>query len=717
VNFRVIRLAPQLITLSVAVVLCGLDWWMNESDGLAFVRRFELATYDWRLRQISPTLAAPPACIVYVDEASHSTLIKLSGVSGWPPPRWLHSEVLHELTDQGVRSVGYDFFFLKLRPEDPVPDSIAANETVALPGTSVSDTSFAQAIRRHGKVVLGAPIDPSRSRNGLLMPAKLFASAASATGHARGHADEDGVLRRVSPFVDDPAHGRIWQLGLQTAALAMDLDLDRAEITPWEIIAPARNGGAHRIALDGKGKLMVPWRPVDASSQTWCQSIDSVLRAASRRDKGGEPGSFWKGRIAIIGSFGKIPPLADRGPSPLDTLTPYCMTHWHIANALQQGTGIHRPAPALRMAITLALMLLVSLLSWKLRAVWAALASLLVATGYLWLSVRVLDQHGLWLPLAMPLLGATTMTHLTMVFFRVVIEKGHKRRLRGIFQKLVSPRLLDMILDQPQISWAPRQKVLTVFFADIRGFTSLTDDSRLDRVGLSPEEAGDDPVRAHAIRDQHALQTVNLYLALVVDTIKKHGATLDKYMGDCVMAFWGAPLDDPQHASRAVRAAIEAQQLIDQLNQSRARENQRLEQENVRRLATGQPPLPVHALLTLGTGINTGMMTAGFMGSEAHLSNYTVFGREVNLAARLESLSGSGRILISQATLETIRQEDPMLASNIRFFGEHQVKGIQQPVAVYEVPWSQPEVFCNESRQTPLGASDQDAESPSNPQS
>jgi adenylate cyclase len=251
-----------------------------------------------------------------------------------------------------------------------------------------------------------------------------------------------------------------------------------------------------------------------------------------------------------------------------------------------------------------------------------------------------------------------------------------------------------MILDQPQISWAQQQKIMTVFFADIRGFTALTDDSRLKRIGLAPGESAD-LAHLHALRDQHALETVNLYLALVVDTIKQHGATLDKYMGDCVMAFWGAPLDDRHHAAKAVRAAVEVQRRLHALNQERQAGNVRIAEENRVREAAGNVPRPLNALLTLGTGINTGLMTAGFMGSQAHLSNYTVFGREVNLAARLESLSGSSRILITEATLEAIVADDSPLAAMTRTIGAHQVKGIQEPVPVYEVLWQETEKNSN----------------------
>jgi len=165
---------------------------------------------------------------------------------------------------------------------------------------------------------------------------------------------------------------------------------------------------------------------------------------------------------------------------------------------------------------------------------------------------------------------------------------------------------------------------------------------------------------------------------------------LDKFIGDCVMAFWGAPTAQPTHALACVRAAIEAQRAIEALNQARSAENKSREVENQARVAAGLDPKPLLPLLLLGTGINTGMATAGLMGSAEKMKNYTVFGREVNLASRLEGLSGRGRIFISQTTHEHLLRDDPQLAAACVPLEELQkIKGFQHAVKVYEVPWRQ----------------------------
>jgi adenylate cyclase len=184
---------------------------------------------------------------------------------------------------------------------------------------------------------------------------------------------------------------------------------------------------------------------------------------------------------------------------------------------------------------------------------------------------------------------------------------------------------------------------------------------------------------------------VNLYLSVVADAVKKNAGTLDKYIGDCVMAFWGAPTPNEKHALACVRAAIDTQRAVHELNQKRLAEAPVREAENRVRISAGLPPLPPLTALQLGTGINTGLVTVGLMGSDAHILNYTVFGREVNVASRLENFSGSGRIIINDTTYKCLRRDDPALAATCLEMFPVTIKGIRTAVRVYEVPWQVPE--------------------------
>jgi adenylate cyclase len=230
---------------------------------------------------------------------------------------------------------------------------------------------------------------------------------------------------------------------------------------------------------------------------------------------------------------------------------------------------------------------------------------------------------------------------------------------------------------------------VTVFFADVRGFTTLTDEMQ-QQVADFVREHQIAPDAAEKCFDESAretLETVNSYLAAVADSVKKHGGTLDKYIGDCVMAFWNAPVANEKHALACVRAAVEAQQAIHELNQKRLAQNTSREIENRARLSAGLPPKPPLRALQLGTGVNTGLVTVGLMGSDAHILNYTIFGREVNLASRLEGVSGSGRIIISDTTYNHLLRDDPALASTCMEMFPVTVKGIKAAVRIYEVPW------------------------------
>jgi class 3 adenylate cyclase len=173
------------------------------------------------------------------------------------------------------------------------------------------------------------------------------------------------------------------------------------------------------------------------------------------------------------------------------------------------------------------------------------------------------------------------------------------------------------------------------------------------------------------------------------------------------MAFWGAPTSYPGHAVACVRAAIEAQRAIAELNEERLKLNDRRERENSTRMVEGLAPLPMLPILVLGTGINTGLATAGLMGSmgsgQAEQLNYTVFGREVNLASRLEGASGRGRIFISETTFEHVRRDDPDLAARCAESPERlRLKGFSAAVKVYEVPWGRAEKAVDERRVPPI---------------
>jgi adenylate cyclase len=337
----------------------------------------------------------------------------------------------------------------------------------------------------------------------------------------------------------------------------------------------------------------------------------------------------------------------------------------------------------------MALGILSAFLTWRLRVLVAAIGIFGLSLAYIAFTTGMYINYRYWIPMVMPVFGGLILPHFSLVTYRVIFEQKEQRRVRGIFSKIVSPDVVQELLSVEKLALGGVRRNITVFFADIRGFTEFTDSTQqlaeeyIARSNLSEPEA-----RAYFDRiAAEQLSTVNLYLATIADTIKAHLGTLDKYMGDCVMAFWGAPVRNEKHALCCVRAAIDCQRALYRLNQDRFAENENRIKENSLRTAAGEPPQPLLPLLSLGTGINTGYATIGLMGSDATILNYTVFGREVNLASRLEGASGRGRILISEATFLDLKRDDPVLAELCVAQAPITPKGFRHAVRVYEVPW------------------------------
>jgi adenylate cyclase len=380
--------------------------------------------------------------------------------------------------------------------------------------------------------------------------------------------------------------------------------------------------------------------------------------------------------------------LSDRGATPLEKDTYLTINHCNVAHSVLTGRFIQPCSTWAALAIIAGLGAGGALLTLRLRILSALVVVALLAALYAAIGFDAFSRHRYWLPMVTPV-GCLVLTHFALVSYQAFFEQSEKRRIKQVFARIVSPNVVQELLKAEALSLVGARHPVTVMFADVRGFTEMTD---LLQMGVEEHVRGHQLSKAQAqayseARAQEVLATVNRYLGTIADVVKNREGTLDKYIGDCVMAFWGAPTPNEQHAVACVRAAIEAQRAIHALNDERAAENQQRDQENLLRLARGQEPLPLFPLLELGTGINTGVVTVGLMGSEAHIQNYTVFGREVNLAARLEPISGRGRIVIGEATYQELLRQDPMLAATCMPLGPTRLKGFKDAIQIYEVPW------------------------------
>ncbi|MGD0251208.1 MAG: adenylate/guanylate cyclase domain-containing protein [Verrucomicrobiota bacterium] len=497
---------------------------------------------------------------------------------------------------------------------------------------------------------------------------------------------------KAKAFTDE----RVWHMGIALAAQELKLDLDHADVDlpRGKIILRGPNGIERILPVDANGYFYIDWRLTPNDPRLLGAPIESLLRQDKLRLSGetNDLHDYFRGKLVVFGSAAQGNDLTDRGATPLERDTLLVSKYWNVANSVITGQFVRRASLPVEITLIVLLGALTAFLTWQLRAVSASAAVLLLLLAYVGAGFFAFIQFRYWLPFVFPMAGAMLVEHVSLVTYRVVFEQREQRRVKSVFSKIVSPDVMNELLNAEKLSLGGARRELTVFFADVRGFTTLTDEMQ-ERVAEFVRERQLDLDTAEACFDEFAgetLNTVNLYLSVVADAVKKHGGTLDKYIGDCVMAFWGAPTPNEKHALACVRAAVDAQRAIHELNHKRLAENASREVENRARLSAGLPPRPPLRALQFGTGINTGLVTVGLMGSEAHQYNYTVFGREVNLAARLENVSGSGRIIISDTTYNHLLRGDPALAGTCIEMFPVTVKGIRNAVRIYEVPWQTP---------------------------
>jgi adenylate cyclase len=282
----------------------------------------------------------------------------------------------------------------------------------------------------------------------------------------------------------------------------------------------------------------------------------------------------------------------------------------------------------------------------------AAAGTLLAVSGWTWFALSSF-KGGLWLNLTQPLIamGTALFAGTTYQYF---VEGREKRMVKALFGRYVSRDVYKQLIEHPELAeLGGRRREMTVLFSDIRGFTAVT-------------EKGD---------PEALVAQLNEYFSKMVEVVFRHHGTVDKFVGDMVMALFGAPVDDSDHAEHAVKAAVDMVHELGELNRKWAREGR--------------------AQLDIGVGVNSGDMIAGNIGSSSIMS-YTVIGDNVNLGSRLESLNKDfrTRIIISDATRARLSS-----SYNLRPLGDVTVKGKSRPVAVYEVVVPSPVAQATEGPQ------------------
>jgi adenylate cyclase len=638
---------------------------------------------DTRLRATMPRTLEPRVVIVDIDERS------LAELGRWPWGRHhLARLVDHLFEEQGVALLGIDLVFaepdessgliqLQRLAQGPLsghPQFVRQVEAMA-PGLD-HDAQLARAIEGRAVVLgyyftsdrqghtngalphpvmqtkdLGDRRERSQEWSGYGANIEMLARAAPRAGFLNAAPDSDGIVRAL------PLLARHQQGYHESLALAMFRALTgQPRVEPGfpserlagksydalESVVLRHGTSSVRIPVDDRLAVLVPFRGPGGPQGGSFQYVSAADVLA-----GGLPAGSLSGKIVLLGTTS--PGLQDVRATPVGEAYPGVETHASLLAGLLDGHIYTRPDYAMGYELVMLVLvgLALALLLPRLKAARALAASALVVFLAIGLNTGLYLWQGLVLPLASVLVVATLIFVVNMSH-GYLFESRARRELAQLFGTYVPPELVDeMVKDPDSYSMAASTRELTVMFCDMRGFTHLSE-------GLAPAE----------------LQTLlNTVFSRLTQIIRIRRGTIDKYMGDCVMAFWGAPVETEEHATLAVQAALEMTQAIADINRER--------------FLAGQSPIGV------GIGLNTGDMCVGDMGSDVRRS-YTVVGDAVNLGSRLEGLCRFYGV--DNVASEVTRQRAPGFVW--QELDRVRVKGKAEPVTIYSA-------LCPASAQSP----------------
>ncbi len=646
-----------------------LKWFgIRRSAGFALVAAF-IALRIWdpaqlenlRLRGfdfyqvLKPRVATlKPVVIVDIDEAS------LQALGQWPWPRTLLAELVTKIQNAGSAAIGFDVIMSE--PDRMSPAMLASslpqidNETrEKMKAFPSNDDVLAQSIG-NARVILGqsaiitatpdaadmprtgiATIGPDPSPflitfDGMLRNLPVLEMAAAGRGVLTLRSERDGVVRRV-PLVMKAG---------DTIVPAMSLEMLRVVTGSGAILIRTDPVGVRAVAIPGLEL------PTDANGQMWVNyTRQDAGRYVSAKDVigGNVPADRFNGRLVLIGT--SAVGLLDIKATPVETAMPGVEIHAQVLeNALTQSV-LSRPNYAVGAELVVTALVgifLVIVSPWigamTLISLGLAIASLLAASSW-----YMYVQHGLLFDVTFPLIAIFT-TYLTLVFINYFREQADRRRIRSAFSRYLSPDLVEQLANSPKkLVLGGETRNMTILFSDVRGFTTISESFKNDPQGLT--------------------ELMNRLLTPLTNSIVERKGTIDKYIGDAIMAFWNAPLDDKDHESHACAAALDMLRRMSELNRERQAEA----------LEDGKPFFPIN----IGLGINTGTCVVGNMGSDLRF-DYSVLGDSVNLASRLEGRSKSygTPIILGAKTAEKVGDRFATVQIDLIT-----VKGKTEPESIY----------------------------------
>jgi adenylate cyclase len=634
---------------------------------LTFVKRLEWGTENARLKVRAEFGPAPHAdlLLVGIDE---ETLVYLGQ---WPFPRSVHGVLLDWLSQDSTTRpavAAWDLLFID-RNFDPTIDQAFADPLA----------------RAHFPVILGAASDPGLDEPGLqadgessiqlrplaststtphlaslpdLRAAKLPLAnlrAVALTAFIDAEADADGVVRRL-PLIVRIGDGVYPSLVLQTLLTRWKLGPDAVEIIPGDRIILRRDTQElARIPIDGNGDYHLNYR-YEHQSETNQAGIPTlgywqIYEPLMNRYLAGDnsaPLPATGGKILLFGQVASG--LTDIGPSPLEGKSAKVMVHLNALDNILKSDYRHDVPLAPVLAAFLALGLLAGWLLDRRGYRTYAIALPLAVIALVALATTCLVATSTMLPLVLPL-GALALQQGAFTTLKIREEQARRDRIRGMFATYVAPTLVDRMVqsgEEPRLGGVEEE--ITAYFSDIESFSSFSEK-------LSPTRL---------------VELMNEYLSACTDIVQAEGGTLDKFIGDAVVAMYGAPLTLPNHGHRAVVAALRVHRRCDEL-----RAKWRAEQAE-----KGWPDIVTN--LQTRIGLNVGRAVVGNMGSHTRF-NYTMMGDTVNLAARMESGAKAYGVytMVTETVVAASRLAEPD-AVLFRPLDRIIVKGRSLPVSIYE---------------------------------
>jgi adenylate cyclase len=596
-----------------------------------------------------------PVAIVDIDEAS------LKSVGQWPWPR---TDLVTRITQAGAVAIGFDVIFAEPDRMSPAIAEqsfrgIDADTRAKLDSLPSNDAILADAIR-NSRVVVGeagtaitTPTPPGEvtlqtgfairgpdpapylvTFPGILRNVPAIEEAAAGRGLISINPEHDGIIRRVPVIME-----------VQGALVpSLTMEMLRVVTHSSAILVRVNNAGVAAVAVPG---LEVP---TDRNGQLWVHfNKHDPARYVSAKDvlQGSVAPDRLRGRLVLIGT--SAIGLLDVKTTPVEPAMPGVEVHAEILESVLTKSLLASPNYAIGAELTVAVLfgLAIIVAAPMLSATTVVLLGAFLIAGLIGLSLYLFVEHQLLIDFTYPLISSW-LIYLVLTFVNYFREQKQRQQIRSAFGFYLSPHMVEQLARSPdRLVLGGEERRMTILFSDVRGFTTISEHYKDDPQGLT--------------------RLMNRFLTPLTNAIIERKGTIDKYIGDAIMAFWNAPVDDDEQEANACDAALEMQTRAAALNEELKREAG----------ANGGVYMP----LKVGIGLNTGPCVVGNMGSDFRF-NYSVLGDTVNVASRLEARTKDYRLplVIGSRTAEKAKEKFATMEIDLI-----QVKGKKQPEAVFTV--------------------------------